>query len=174
MSIQTAEQRLSLCGSHERAGVLVAELQRTPSKPTARRLLRDWFNLCDAMAPWRDELLEQFRRVGFVTDTEDELQYPVTIYRAAWADEDPRRGLSWTLDRSEAEAFARRMTSARWRIVFGIERDDVDPVVWQAECFHALGYITGRNESEVIPDPDALVGVEVISVLVSVDPVRGV
>src|SRR5438477_276839 len=52
--IEAAHERLGLVGSEARAGVLVDELRRTPSKPSARRLLREWFNLCDALEPWTD------------------------------------------------------------------------------------------------------------------------
>jgi len=147
--IAAAHERLGLVGSEARARVLVDELRRTPSKPSARRLLREWFNLCDALEPWSDDLREQFERVGFVTDAKDRLELPATVWRAAWSDNDVARALSWTADVDTAERFARYLTSHRaWWL--GIKRDDAEPWIWKGECTEAYGYLTSRNEDEVI------------------------
>jgi hypothetical protein len=112
-------------------------------------MLAEWFNLCDALAPWRDDLREQFERVGFVTDTDDALVLPATVYRAAWEDDDVENALSWTLDLAIAELFCKGLTSPRaWFL--GIKRDDVEAYIWQATCLEAFGYLDSREEQEVI------------------------
>jgi len=167
MSLEEANRRLGFADSQHRAAVLVHELQRTPSKPSARKMLREWFNLCDALAPYVDDLREQFKRVGYVTDDpKTKLTFPVTVYRGAWDDDEAERALSWTLDRSVAEKFCRMMTGLRWTLVFGISRPDHDPVVWQATCWDALGYFNDREEREVIPS--VLTDVQPIARLVTV------
>jgi len=147
--VAEAEQHLALVGSENRAAVLVDELRATPHKPSARKLLREWFNVCDALAPYRHDLREQFERVGFVTDTTESLVLPATVYRAAWPDDASSEALSWTLDREIAEMFARLLVSPRaWFL--GIKRDDCDPHIFQGFCTEAYGYLTSRGESEVI------------------------
>jgi hypothetical protein len=149
MSLAAANARLSLVGSEHRAGVLVDELRRTPSKPSARKMMREWFNICDALAPWRDELRGEFERIGFVTDTKEPLELPVTVYRAAWEDDDVEHALSWTLDREIAERFCKGLVSPRaWFL--GIKRDDVDAYIYEGTCVEAFGYLTSRGEAEVI------------------------
>lgn len=158
-ALKEIDRNIALCASETRAGVLV-EMAQKATVPQARKLLREWFNACDALAPWRDELREQFVRVGFVTDTKKKLTLPVTVYRAAWEDDDVARSLSWTTERAVAERFCRGLVSMRARFL-GIYRDDIDPVIWQATCHKALGYFTSRDESEVIPA--VLTGIEPIA-----------
>jgi len=162
--IDRFDHQLAIVDSGQRAGVLL-DACRSASVDEARALLAHWFNICDALAPWRDGLLEQFQRCGYVTDTDASLDLPVTVYRAAWADDDPRLGLSWTTEMDDAQRFARILTGPRaWFL--GIRRDDVDPVIWTATCHAAYGYIVGRNENEVIPAE--LTDITVASVLVTV------
>lgn len=162
-TLAAIDRNLALCGSESRAGVLVEAVRETPHKPTARKLLADWFNVCDALAPWRDALREQFERVGFVTDADDPLNLPATVYRAAWPDDVLDRALSWTLDREIAEMFARQLISPRgWFL--GLKRDDCDPHIYQGVVTEAFGYLTSRGESEVIAK--TVIAIEPIAVLV--------
>lgn len=149
MTLPEVERRLALVGSEDRAAVLVEALQTTESKKTKRKLLREWFNLCDALAPWRHELREQFELAGFVTDNHIRPKAPVLVYRAAWEDDDVETSLSWTTDRAIAERFCMGLVSPRARFL-GIYRDDVEAYIWQGICTEMLGYLMGRDESEVI------------------------
>jgi hypothetical protein len=163
-TVADVEQRLALVGSESRAAVLVEELRATPHKPSARKLLREWFNVCDALAPYRLDLREQFERVGYVTDSTDSLVLPATVYRAAWPDDATDEALSWTLDRETAEMFARLLVSPRaWFL--GIKRDDCEPHIFQGLCTEAFGYITSRGESEVIAK--TVLDIEPIAILTS-------
>ncbi len=74
-----------------------------------------------------------------------ELDDPLTVYRGVTAyNADRVRALSWTLDRQTAEWFARR---------FG-----EDGTVYKAKIAkeHIYALFNGRNESEVIVDPEYL------------------
>lgn len=150
MTVAEMNRKLALVGSENRGGVLVECLQAS-SIPSARKLLREWFNSCEAIAPYAADLRTQFERVGYVTDNDEKLEFPLTVYRAAYADDDIDFALSWTTRRETAEFFARHHTSMRARFL-GLYRDDVDMLIWQGTCLSALGYLTGRNEFEVIPD----------------------
>ena len=150
MTVKDMERRLALVGSENRAEVLVELLQQTPSKKTARKLLRDWFNVCEALAPWTADFREQFERVGYVSDSEEKLDFPITVYRAAYEDDDIDNALSWTTSRATAEFFARHHTSFRAQFL-GLYRDDVDMLIWQGTAHSALAYFTGRDEHEIVP-----------------------
>lgn len=145
----TPDARLAIVGSENRAEVLVAECVAA-KVPSARRLLRDWFPSSEALWPWRFELREQFERVGYVTDTKEELEFPLTIWRAAYADDDIDNALSWTTSRETADFFARHHTSIRAQFL-GLYRDDMPMLIWRATCDEALAYFTNRGESEVVP-----------------------
>lgn len=148
-TVADKDARLALVGSEHRAAVLAEVVRDTPHRPTARRLLRDWFNVCDALAPWADELRTEFERLGYVTDTHERLTLPCIVYRAAWPDDDAARALSWTTERDDAERFARILVGPRaWFL--GIKRDDVDPHIFRGICTEAYGYLTSRDEHEVI------------------------
>ena len=114
-NLKTVNRNLALVGSEDRAPVLVEALKTTASKASKRKLAREWFNACDAIGPHRFELREQFEGIGFVTDApKDEIpEFPVTVYRGAWSDDDVAWALSWTTDREKAEWFARYLTSPR-------------------------------------------------------------
>lgn len=163
-------RELSLVGSEDRARVLVAALDGVPSRKAKAALLREWFNLCDAQAPYRVELWDAFAAVGWVTDVEDDAllpEFPVTVYRAAWEDDEIEDALSWTTSREVAERFARGLTSMRARFL-GIYRDDVEPWIWQATAESAYAYFNDRGEHEVVPQ--VLTDVEPIAVLRTVTP----
>lgn len=168
MSLERWEERLTMVPSERRAEVLV-EAVRASSKRQGRELLRDWFYLCDALAPWRHELREQFERVGYVSDTAARPTMPATVYRAAWEDDATEEALSWTLDRAVAERFCRYLTGIRAKLVLGIYRDDVDAMIFQGTALGALGYITGRQEAELIPTK--VVDIHPIAKLVTVEEV---
>lgn len=144
-------ERLMMAGSERRAPVLVDVLRETESDDEARELLRDWFNMSEAISPWTAELREQFERVGYVTDDEDfELELPVTVYRAAYEDDDVESALSWTTSLETAHFFARHHTSIRAAFL-GLYRDDVDMVIWRDTMHEAHAYFNGRGEHEVVP-----------------------
>lgn len=141
-------RRLALVGSENRAAVL-AEIANEASPAYGRKLLAEWFNMCDALAPWTAELRSAFERCGYVTDTDERLELPVVVYRAAWEDDDTASALSWTTDLEFAKRFCKGLTSMRARFL-GIYRDDVDAFIYEANCTRAYGYLTSRGESEVI------------------------
>lgn len=151
---------LAFADSENRAAALV-EACRAADDEAARTMLAEWFNSCDALAPWADDLREQFDRVGYVTDDPAQtLDLPCWVYRAAWEDDDPARALSWTTSREVADRFARYLTGPRaWYL--GMRRDDVEPWIWRARCHEARAYIVGRDEHEVIPK--TLTGIEPIA-----------
>jgi len=82
----------------------------------------------------------------YVTDTEEPLPNDLTIWRGVAR---PRyaRGMSWTLDRERAEWFARRFAA-----MYG------DPRLYTAtvDSDQVLGYLQGRQESEIVLDPRGL------------------
>jgi hypothetical protein len=145
------DRAIGLADSQNRAAVLVKALEQTKSKKAARELLNHWFNLCDALAPWKDQLRAQFDRVGWVTDADEEVDYPVTIYRAGWADDDVEGALSWTTDLEVAKRFAQGLYGLRSRLILGTYREDVEAMIWQATCWDAYAYFDGRSEKEVVP-----------------------
>ena len=138
-----------MVGSEHRAPVLVHVL-RGVSPEVGNILLRDWFSICEAIGEYRHDLREEFVRCGFVTDTEEKLDLPATIYRAGWADDDPETGLSWTLDLDFAKKFCKGLTSIRAQFL-GYYRHDSEAYIWQGRCDEALGFLQTREESEVIP-----------------------
>ena len=142
---------LMMAGSESRTPVLVAALSATPGKEEKRKLLAHWLNMCEAQSPFREELREQLELAGFFSDDEEGAPpvVPVTVFRAAWEDDEAERALSWTTSRAVAEFFCRHHTSLR-AMFLGIYRDDVDIYIWRATCHEMYGWITGRGESEVI------------------------
>lgn len=145
-------RQIGLADSQHRGGVLLAALEAEPDDDKAREMLASWFNACDALKPWAKGLRDQFARVGFVTDDPDvpPPTMPVKVYRGAWDDDDPETALSWTTRREVAEAFCRGLVGMRAKIVFGIDRPDNTPTIYQGLCVYALGWITGRGEAEIV------------------------
>jgi hypothetical protein len=70
---------------------------------------------------------------------------PLTIYRGQGVD-DEYVGISWTLDRSRAEWFAATIPRVG-------PREDGVVIEGRVARSAILGYLTARNESEVIVDP---------------------
>jgi hypothetical protein len=132
------DDRLMRVGSELRAKLLLDACEDSGVK-TARALLADWFNTCDAIAPYAEGLRAQFERVGYVTDNPAAiLPLPVTIYRAQWGgDPEPAEALSWTASRETAQWFADYLTSPRAQFL-GIVRDDA-ACIWQATVRRAGG-----------------------------------
>lgn len=168
---------VGLCGSEEVPAVL-AQIAHRISDDEARDLLLGHWTRCEAHREYRDDLLALFRRAGFVTDVYEEFgngDLPkrlkgktVTVYRGNLGEPEPV-GLCWTLKRATAEFFCRYMTSLRARIVFGIDHDwSTNPTVWKAKVktSDVLGYFDGRDEAEVIVDPETLYAVEPVGELV--------
>jgi hypothetical protein len=148
------EHRLVMADSQNRAGVLVAALRDTPDPAEKAKLLAGNFNICDALAPWRDELREQMELSDFFTDADDGEtikvpKFPRYVYRGAWEDDEAELALSWTTSQKQAEWFASYLTSIRAAFL-GIRREGVTPVVFRARCHEAFGYLNGRGEQEVV------------------------
>lgn len=161
-------ERLVRVGSETRGHVLVQEMREaTPSQ--ARQLAAEWFNICDALEPWVEELREQLERVHqaglWVTDgTDPKLELPVVVYRAAW-EGDQSRALSWTTKLEKAEWFARYLTGPRaWWL--GIKREEEGPFIYQGLCTEAYGFLDNRDEAEVIAK--TVLDIEPIKQLVTV------
>jgi hypothetical protein len=164
------DQLLSLHGSEERAAVLVEALAHADGPETRADLFREWFNMCDALAPQREQLRAYLEETPFFTDEEGAKavpDFPVVVYRGAWHDDDAEHALSWTTDRSFAEKFARGLVGMRARYVLGIYRADATPTIFRAVAIEAYGFLNGRGEHEVIAK--TLRAVEPISELVSAD-----
>jgi hypothetical protein len=96
---------------------------------------------------WIDVFSSVVDLFGSVSDTDEELSGELTIFRGRAGDEE-LPGMSWTLSREKADWFARRFPQ------YG------EPVVYSAtvRAEDALGYFTGRGESEVVVDPETLRG----------------
>lgn len=144
---------LSLAGSEHRAAVLVEALGALPTADERAKMMSEWFNLCDALAPHREQLRAYLDEMPFFTDeegAESVPQFPVVVYRGAWADDDAENALSWTLDRAFAEKFARGLVGLRARLVLGMYREDSAPTIFRATAVEAYGYLNSRAEREVI------------------------
>jgi hypothetical protein len=147
-------EALCQAGSENRAAVLIACLDECTTIEAKRALLADWFNVCEANAPYRHELREHFAAAGWLTDEagrDEPPDFPCTVYRAAWEDDDVETALSWTTSKETAEFFARHLVSLRAQFL-GIYREDVDPWIWEATCESAFAYFNDRGEFEVVPE----------------------
>lgn len=143
------ERWLLAVDSVSRGGELVKILQARPDAEFKNKLLKRWFPDCEALKPWLNELREEFHKAGFVADTDEALQLPVRVYRAAWDGDDAQCALSWTTDLEVAKIIAAMCNSDRGRYL-GIHRDDVCMKIYTGICTEALGYLVARGESEVI------------------------
>lgn len=126
-----------------------------------RRVERDVFKKLlisawmDTEFPWqfRRTPLTLFQYAGFVTDAQaewDALPGRLVVYRGD--SRHPRlSSLSWTLSLEKGRWYAQRWATIK-RIV---------PTVWQGDLIkaHALGFITGRGELEVVVSPRDLTNV---------------
>lgn len=114
-------------------------------------MLTDHWTRADFHRDYCVELLEIFRRAGYVSDTGRTFAGPVVVYRGNLG-EDPRIGICWTLSRAKARWFALRAS------LMGLQRADgiaSRPTVWKAivEGEALLGYFFRRGEAEVVVDP---------------------
>jgi hypothetical protein len=141
---------LRLSSSQRAQGIVYLSEAHGFSDEQLRDVLREYWTICDGPGDVTDALLDLFRRASYVSDTDCTLEGELTIYRGTFGD-DPRGGLSWTLDRKHAEWFAQR--GAR-----GVPRDRSEQTVWRAtvDASSILGYFTGRGEAEVIVAPKTL------------------
>ena len=94
---------------------------------------------------WIDVFSSVVDLFGRVSDTDEKLSGELSIFRGRSGDEE-LPGMSWTLSREKAEWFAGRFPQ------YG------EPVVYSAtvRAEEALGYFTGRGESELVVDPETL------------------
>jgi hypothetical protein len=144
------DRRLALVGSENRAQVLVDILDHTDDAGEARDLLAEWFNVCDALAPYRHDLRRHLERVhaagltiGGPADT------PCVVFRGAWEDDDAASALSWTTSLDVAQRFARGLTGMRAQFL-GIRREGVNALVFRGVCLDAYGALDDREEQEVV------------------------
>lgn len=148
------------------AGILELDSEWPLDDNELRAVLREHWDCCDGGGPHRDDFLELFRRVGFVTDTGRTFTGELVAYRGNLG-EDPRLGISWTLSRRKARWFALYALDsprARW---LGLTRSDgSEPVatVWRCTVNAAdvLGYFGCRRESELVLDPSSVREVELV------------
>lgn len=165
MANDAVTERLVRVGSEARAQVLAQEAAKA-SPAQARKLLAEWFNLCDALEPWADQLRAQFERVGFVSDSDTPApKPPLVVYRAAWNDGDPVKALSWTGSLDRAKWFAKYLTGVRAQWL-GMKRTDGQVLVYRGLCTEMFGYLTSRGEEEVIAK--SVIDIEPILALVTV------
>ena len=113
----------------------------------ARDLLREHWTRCDAPGDVTEDLLVLFLRAGYVSDCDERPTGELTVYRGTFGD-DPRLGISWTLDKSKAEWFAAQGGRGSGRV-----RNE--QTVWRGtvSATAILGYFIEREEAEVILDP---------------------
>lgn len=155
------------CGSGQVADKLVEydRAHKLTDDELREILVHEW-DRCEARGHRTSELLGYLRRVAPLSDDELEpITEPTRIFRGNLG-EDPRLGLSWTLDLAQAEWFASYCTSIRARFL-GLTRADGGeprPTVWAATVApeHVLGYFGGRGEQEIVPDPRHLTDVTAI------------
>lgn len=95
----------------------------------------------DRPGRWQ-HMMEESERESF-----EKLPQELTIYRG-WCYEESAQGLSWTLDENTAHWFASRFAA-------GFKQD---PFVTKAivDKNSVLAYFLGRNENEIVIDPDDL------------------
>jgi hypothetical protein len=137
----------------------LVELEPRMTDEQVRDALRLHWSRCDSAGFAVDDLLNLFHRAGFVTDTkEPKLTGELVIYRRTFGDDDPRDGISWTLDGNKA----RRLAEHRGR---GADVDRATAAVWSArvDAPQILGYFAQRGEAEVLVDPSDLRDIERLS-----------
>lgn len=144
------EERLKFAESHARARVLVA-ICRERSLDDARKLLAEWWIMCDAVPPdLASAMYEQFVRAGWTSDTA--ARRPMRqcqIYRAHYVGTEPLDGLSWTTSLEVAKRYARHLRGGR-ALFFGLPCGPTQ--ITTARCDRFLARFSGRGEHEVIPD----------------------
>lgn len=147
------DKLLGFADSQNRAAVLVEALDHCTEADERTSLLAEWFNSCDALAPQREQLRAHLEQTTFFTDEEGAASvpnFPVTVYRGAWDDDETDLALSWTTDLTFAERFARGLVGARARLILGMYREEGTPTIYRGTCVEAYGYLNSRGEHEVI------------------------
>lgn len=94
----------------------------------------------------------------------------LTIYRGNLGETPGAHMMSWTLDRSIAEMFARMAMSPRGMFL-GMHRKDGLPSIWRGVIHRTkvMGYFDDRDEQEVVVDGQYLQQVELIAQAVRPD-----
>jgi hypothetical protein len=154
------ERELLLLGrNHAPDRFLVAVIDGEISTELMRQLILDVWSgaevplraIGDGDGAWWWRKL--FSIAGFVADTEELPEMPLTVFRGAPLDKP--QGFSWSWSRETAKLFA-----VRYQGAFGESlgrRYGIFSVTLDRE--HLLGVITeGRGECEVIVDPEILTG----------------
>lgn len=154
--------------SHEvAAGIVGLDDTWGPLHPEElRAVLREEWARCDGGGDHRAELLELFRRAGYVSDTGRTFTGELVVYRGNLG-EDPRLGLSWTISKAKARWFALYALNSPRAWFLGLSRADGEepvPTVWRGavDADDVIGYFGGRRESEVVLDPSSVRDVEAI------------
>lgn len=182
MTYREARRALSMAGSEDRAACFVEIGREVEGAGMLRELLIDYWTITEAWggAATRHEMFELLRRVGYLTDTDGRPEGEggvLTIYRGNIG-EDPREGHAWTLSVEVAQLFARLPFTGRgWFLGLGRDGPMGDlkpgaiPTVWSAyvEADEILGYFEGRDEQEVVVDPETLFEVEIYQQAVAVE-----
>lgn len=149
MDLKTTESLLGLCDSSGRGTVLGAALVSNLTKDEKRKLVKDWWTVCEA---WDRSEID--RVLMMLAQLDPPLGDPLPdgnifdIYRATGG-ETPDGG-SWTLDVEVAKMFAKMITSPRGQIL-GMTASE-EPTVWAARVDRGevLAYFTDREESELV------------------------
>jgi hypothetical protein len=148
-----AEERLLLCSSYQRPGVLLLEMIKEPMPANRLKLFLDYWTVCDA--PWphcagfKRELraaLAQVRLADVLPPAEREWYANLPLVLDVWrgCELGRERGLSWTTDIAVAKAFAR-----------GKRCINRVPTLVHARIpkQHIFGVFLDRRESEIALDP---------------------
>jgi len=137
------DERLARAPSEARLGILLDLWGECP-KETLNKLLVRWWESIELPSGFpQRRVVGMFRWAGFVTDSKVPLKNRTSvIYRGATSRY--RFGLCWTLDIEIARFFAHTY-----------RRRSPGGLVYRAKINHdnVLGYITCRDEQEVIVDP---------------------
>lgn len=162
---------LMFCESQHVAETLVRAVEEHDlTDDELRPLLTEAWDRMEARGEHNPAILQMLRRVAPITEEAEIPTGTVTIYRGTLG-EDPREGLCWTTDIEIAEFFCRYFTGLRARLIFGIDAEGKTPIVWQAEVDGSdiLAAFGGRQESEVVPDPEKIRNVKPIRKLITVE-----
>ncbi len=178
MKYEDAYRRMTMCGSEDRAAVLVEIAREVEGAGMLRELLIEFWTMIEAWggSTIRGEMFEILKRVGYVSDTDERpphgsfagVEGVLTIYRGN-AGEDPLAGHAWTLSAEVGQLFACLPFTMRGAFLglcrdgsFGEIREGAVATVWRARVLEreVLGYFTGRGEQEIVVDPATLMLVE--------------
>jgi hypothetical protein len=148
--------KLLMCDSYLRPGVLWNEMVREPDHHNRMALFLTYWPCCDAPWRWRSYLAEELRyTLMYVSLAEclpekvrecfNSLPPEIEIYRGCQRYRE--RGLSWTVDLEVAQGFAigKRCRNSVPTIVSALIPKE-----------HVFGIFADRNESEITVDPRRL------------------